>query len=93
MTKEEIYDQQISHHMAEIIKICRKHRIAFVATYSIPSPDDEGLQCASALLEQDCEPPPSYLEAMRLIYGHARSPAILTVRDGNGDIKEMHAIL
>lgn len=92
MTKEEIYDQQINPLMAQVIEICKQNRIAFVATYSIPSPDDEGLQCTSALLEDDCEPPNQYLEAMRLIYGRARAPLMVTTRDASGNVVRMDAI-
>jgi hypothetical protein len=93
MTKEEIYDQQISPLMAKIIECCREHKIAFVATYSLSSQDDEGLQCTSALPEDDCEPPEHYLAAMRLIYGRARNPLMVTTRDASGKVTRMDAIL
>ena len=76
--------------MAQIIKICQKHRIAFLSTYAL---DDEDLCCTSALLEDDCEPPETYLEAMRLIYDHPREPLMITTRDADGNITRMDAVL
>jgi len=94
MTKEQIYDQQISPLMAQVIEICKEHKIAFVATYSLSRPDDEGLLCTSALLEDDCEPPDSYLASMRLIYGRSREPLMMiTTRDASGQVTRMDAIL
>jgi hypothetical protein len=92
-TKEEIYDQEISPLMAQVIACCKEHKIAFVATYSLSSPDDEGLQCTSALLEKDCEPPETYLEAMRTLYGRARNPLMITTRDADGNVTRMDAVL
>ena len=94
MTKEEIYDQQIGPLMAQVIAICKEHKIAFVATYSLASQDDEGLQCTSALLEDDCDPPDSYIASMRLIYGRSREPLMMvTTRDESGQVTRMDAVL
>ena len=92
-TKEEIYDEEISPLMAQVIACCKKHKIAFVATYSLSSPDDEGLQCTSALLEDDCEPPKTYMEVIQTIYGRARNPLMITTRDGAGNVTRMDAVL
>jgi hypothetical protein len=67
--------------------------VYLLATYSLSRPDDEGLQCTSALLEDDCDPPEGYLEAMRCIYGRARNPLMVTTRDASGQVTRMDAIL
>ena len=37
--KEQIYDEQIFHHMAEIIKVCKEHQIPFFATFQYGDSD------------------------------------------------------
>lgn len=50
--KEAVYDEHISPLMAEIIKLCKEHRINMVADFSLgpdPNNDDEPLYCTTAL--------------------------------------------
>lgn len=93
MTKEEIYDSKINPLMAQIIDICKEHKIAFFASFTIDT--EEGLQCTTALLTEDYEPSESLLDAADSLMGRntSRSPLMLTTRDANGDITKMEAIL
>lgn len=90
-TKEQIYDAEISPLMASIIKICKEHKIANVCSFSLDR--DEGLVCTTAMTEDEFDPPDTFREIVGLLYPRPKSPMMLTVRDGNGDVKEMHAIL
>ena len=93
MNKEHIYDSQIFPLMGQIIDICKQHRIAFVASFSIPNDDDPSLVCTSAILEDDCIPPASFLKALRCLRRNIAQSAMITVRDAEGNVKEMHSII
>ena len=93
MTKEEIYDSQINPLMAQIIEICREHRIAHVCTFSIPNDDYPGLCCTTACLLDECDPPLEFIDALECIKKPERSPVMVTTRDGSGNITRMDAIL
>lgn len=92
-TKEEIYDEQIHPLMAQIIEICREHKIANVCSFSLDR--EEGLCCTTCATKDEFEPPDEFLEAVKILYSDtdAQSPMMLTVRDKNGDVKSMTAIL
>jgi hypothetical protein len=91
MTKEQIYDEQINPLMAEIIRICHQNKIACLATSSIPNDEDDDLVCTTALLSEDFDPPEAFVHAYNRL--RPREPMILTVKDGSGNVKKMHAIL
>jgi hypothetical protein len=79
MTKEQAYDDQISPHMAEIIRICGEHKIAFVASFALgpnPEAEDEELLCTSMELSKDRSPPVGFLDARRAILDGPRLTAI-----------------
>ena len=59
MTKEEIYDEQVSPLMTKIIKICKEHKIATLCSFSL---DDEGLLCTTSLLQDETNPPRSLID-------------------------------
>ena len=61
MTKEAVYDTQISPLMAEILAICQEHKIAIVADFGL----DGDLHCTSALLTEDYEPSEGQLTALK----------------------------
>ena len=90
-TKEQIYDNQISPLMAQIIAICKEHKIAMLADFSLDV--ENGLKCTTALLADDFEPTPNMLEAVNLLYQKQRSPLMVTTRDGDGKVTSMTAIL
>ncbi|WP_454871740.1 hypothetical protein [Paraburkholderia xenovorans] len=75
LNKEQVYDTQISPLMTQIIAICEMHKIAFVASFAIPTEADPELACSSALLRADYAPPACYIEALQIIRGERRSPS------------------
>lgn len=86
MTKEEAYDVLINPLMAQIIAICKEHKIPVLASFTLDLED--GLQCTTSLLERDWEPADELIEAAKIIVSRA-SPTMITVRDGNGKITAM----
>lgn len=69
--KEEIYDEQIFPLMAQVIEICKRHRIPmlFDVALGCESEDDDGqLKCTTVLLDDEYEPSPEMLQA----YEHIR---------------------
>ena len=95
MTKEEFYDDKISPLMAQIIAMCKEGEIPMLADFALDWNDDEQhhLKCTTVILSEDLDPPEEMLQAARLLRPPQRSPMMLTVRDGDGNAKEMHAIL
>ena len=94
--KEKVYDEQISPLMTQIITICREHNIAHVCTFQLDEVDeDEGpLYCDTKNLRDECEPSDRMMEIGEMV-GPQHSPALtmMTVRDGDGKVTEMHAFL
>ncbi len=94
MNKEEIYDDQISPLMTQIIAICREHGIAMLASYSIPNGEDDGLCCTTHLADENGEIYERFAKANGIIrQGHgARSPLMLTTEHADGS-KTLTAIV
>jgi hypothetical protein len=84
MNKEQIYDDQISPLMAQIIAICQTNKIAFLSSFSIPTEDDPELRCTSVMLEKEFEPPEEFLKAWREIRPASRSTMMLCTESGDG---------
>lgn len=63
MTKEEIYDNQINPLMAQIIEICKEHKIAMLADFTL----DEDLRCTSCLLADEYGPSEGQLRAHAIL--------------------------
>lgn len=87
MTKEEAYDSQISPLMTQIIAICKEHKIAMLCSFSL-----DGVECTSALLDGEYEPPAHLLNALRIIRPPSPSPLMMTVKKADGS-KEITAFL
>jgi len=94
MNKEEAYDAKISPLMTEIIAICREHGIAMVASYAIPTDDDDGLRCTTLLPDGEGKPDPKCQEAHNLLRrgDQTASPMMLTTQHADGS-KTLTAIL
>lgn len=93
MNKEEIYDAEIAPLMTQIIDVCNANKIPLLATFHIPTEEDENLACTTALLEEDFNPPAYMIEALKVIYRPKRSPLMVTTRDAAGNVVRMEAIL
>lgn len=93
LTREEAYDSKISPLVAEIIAICKEHKIQFLANFEIGDEDDPGLQCTTNVFGDDWQPS----EAMKMAYANLRprssSPLMVTTRNGAGQITNITAIM
>ena len=84
MSKETVYDEQINPLMAKILAICREHKIAMLADFSL----GEDLHCTSAMLADKFEPSREQLRAYDLIRPkNAFAMAITEETKPNGDVK------
>jgi len=95
VNKEEIYDDQISPLMEQIINICKKNNIAMLMSFSIPTEDDPDLACTTAIVSDECDPPGSLLRAYETVMG--RSPGMpnmmITTKNENGETVGMTAVI
>lgn len=79
-TKEEIYDSQINPLMAQIIAICKEHKIAHVCSFALGMDEGDGeLLCTSTNLLEQCEPPENFSKALDEIYGKRNSFTAFTI--------------
>lgn len=65
VTKEQVYDERISPLMAQIIAICKVHKIPVVASFFTPGADDPELAVTTALLGNGFEAPKNFTNALR----------------------------
>lgn len=49
-TKEDVYDEQIAPLMAQIIAICKEHRIPLVAQFNYAATDEDGPSFCTTIL-------------------------------------------
>lgn len=83
--KEKIYDEQVRPLMAQIIKICGKNKIAFVADFGL----DDDLHCTSADLRDSHDPSAAQLKAFELLKpqrAFAMAETTTTLPDGSKKI-------
>ena len=93
-TKEEVYDAEVYPLMDKIIKICKKNKIAMVATFHTPNDDDPDLLCSTALTTKEFDPPEKYCKMVVMLMGNeSRSTTKLTTRDKDGKIIAQEIIL
>ncbi len=95
VNKEQIYDEQISPLMTDIIAVCKKHKIAFLASFAIPNDDDTDLRCTTALYEsrdESTEDVEDFRKAYAILRGGRANPMMMTVDHGDG-LKTLTAIL
>jgi hypothetical protein len=93
MNKEQVYDDQISPLMQQIIDICKGQGIAMMASFDIahagegPNGEDcSSLVCSTLLPNGDGEPKPVFAQANALIRRSDRpAPMMITTehRDGS----------
>ena len=92
MNKEQIYDSEINPLMAKVIAICKANKIAMLATFAIPTPDDADLCCTSQLPDETGKLPCPIAEAASVIRGSGRS--LLMLKTQHADVsKTLTAIL
>ncbi len=95
MNREDVYDNQISLHMTEIIRLCKEHDIPMVASfqYNDDRPDGEAQLCTTVILNQQDAACPGLHNAARALRGGDHAVTMLTVRDGDGNVTRMEAIV
>ncbi|KWI50698.1 hypothetical protein WT72_24320 [Burkholderia pseudomultivorans] len=93
-TKEQIYDEQISPLMAQIIAVCKEHKIPVVASFFTPGEDDPELAVTTALLGNGYEAPANFTNALRALRPElfTGTPLMLRTDHSNGSTT-MTAIL
>ncbi|WP_175663087.1 hypothetical protein [Burkholderia ambifaria] len=85
VTKEQVYDEQISPLMAQIIAICKEHAIPIVASFFTPGDDDPDLAVTTALLGAGFEAPKNFSNALRALRPELFGGAPLMLRTEHGD--------
>lgn len=95
MTKEEIYDQQISPLMTQVIAICKEHKIANVCSFALGDDEDgDSLLCTTVMTTEEFEPPEELKRCCSILLNRGPSPSLMvTTRDGDGNVTRMDAIL
>jgi hypothetical protein len=79
-TKEEVYDSQINPLMAQIIAICKEHKIAHVCSFSLGlDGDGDELLCTSMNLSDDFDPPVNLHLALAEIYKSRQTVMAITI--------------
>ncbi|AQQ34572.1 hypothetical protein A8E95_11675 [Burkholderia cenocepacia] len=84
-TKEQIYDEQISPLMTQIISICKERKIPIVASFFTPGDDDPELAVTTALLGAGFEAPQNFSNALRELRPELFGGAPLMLRTEHGD--------
>lgn len=80
--KEDVYDNQISPLMTQIIAICKEHKIAMLADFALDEDEDSEdgpLKCTTTLLTDDHDPTDEQIEAMRILLRPAPSFLAVTI--------------
>ena len=95
MNREDVYDNQVPPLMAESIRRCSTHGIPMVASfqYNDDRPDGEAMLCTTVILNQKDAACPGLHNAARALRGGDHAVTMLTVRDGDGNVTAMEAIV
>lgn len=84
--KEAIYDAEISPLMAQILAICKREKIAMIASFNIPNEENPDLACSSMLPDEDGHPE-EHEAALEIIRGGSGVPPMkITTRNADGSI-------
>lgn len=83
MNKEQVYDAQIEPLMSQIIAIAQANGIAMIASFHIPTPEDDGLCCTSMLPNENGESGPGHRTALRAIEGSGMPSLAITLTKAN----------
>lgn len=100
MNKEQVYDDQISPLMRQIISICQEHGIAMMASFDIahdgtgPNGEDcSSLACSTLLPNENGEHNKLFAQANAHIRRGGRpAPMMITTESGDGT-KTMTAVI
>lgn len=92
MSKEDIYDNEISPLMQQLVALCQKHGIAMIANFACPNHEDETVQALTMLPDENGKFPANHTEALYCIRPSCRPPLMLTTSHADGG-KTLTAIL
>ena len=84
MTKEEIYDEQISPLMRQIIALCKEHKIANVCTFSLDL--EKGLCCTTVMTGDEFDSPQKFKDCVKLLYPKPQVMTTMVVTCGEGEV-------
>lgn len=88
-TKEQVYDDEVSPLMGQILTICKRRGIAMFATFAL---DGDDLRCTSALPDESGTVPDDLQSARNAVCPTSPAPLVLTMTTANGD-KTVEVIL
>ena len=84
MTKENVYDEQISPMVHQIIGICKEHNIALLLSAQLQDEDDETLYCTTILPGTDDVSDEKFVQALNIVRPPSRSVMHLTTTHADG---------
>lgn len=93
MNKEEAYDAEINHLMAEIIAICKKHKIAMLCHFEIPTKEDDTLCCTTGLMSEEFSPSTRLRRLGQMAICRSPGPLMVNTYDSDGKIVRSDAVL
>lgn len=93
MNKEQAYDTKLHPLMDQVVAICREHGIAMVASFAIPTEEEESLRCTTHLPDGDGNFDDRCRRAYLAVRGqdHEHSLAMITIEHADGS-KSMTAV-
>lgn len=92
MTKEEAYDSLINPLMAQIIAICKEHRIPVLASFTLDA--ESGLHCTTTLLEDEWEPSEEIIAASKELFRESGASLMtLTTKNERGETTAIETIV
>ncbi|WP_448144572.1 hypothetical protein [Pseudomonas silesiensis] len=84
MSKENVYDEQISPLVHEIIGICKEHNIALLLSAQLQDEDDETLYCTTILPGTDDVSDEKFVQALSIIRPPSRGAMQITTTHADG---------
>jgi hypothetical protein len=91
---EDVYDAEVSPLMAQIIEICKKHRIPMVASFIFGHDDEGGIDTCDTVLQYDGRKFSRLDKAFSAMRGQDRAPpVIITATNAAGEVVSSEVIL
>lgn len=89
MNKEQVYDEQISPLIAQILTICKANKIAMLADFHL----GDNLKCTSVLLTDEYDPTQNMLLCLDILKPRGNAVAFVTTRDASGNVINSTALI
>ncbi|MGO3570821.1 MAG: hypothetical protein ACTIOQ_23620 [Serratia grimesii] len=82
---ENVYDEQISPLMQQIIAICKENNMPMIASYAFENCEERNLGCCTTILNDfDDRYVPEFTQALRIIQ---KEPRVFSFAITSGEIK------